>query len=335
MSFMWMFNLNSSTQFMSLYKAIYNGNIEELHNISKYAKERFTTDNYGAIGSYIAEYIETKNASHEDDIESEFYFNDIIIEKNEHTSALYLASCRGHLEIVDLLINTFDLQKEDILMINNKKKTALYGAIRHGHTQIVKLLLAYCDNLQLLSRDEIMMRDEDGNTLLHIACQNNYVEITKLLIELYDKYILQKEDIMKQNIYDTCKYLIEKYNLQKEDIMTANHLGITPLHNALDCRCIKIFDLLIGPDNKFNLQKKDILAKNYRGITALHIAHDSNNLYAIKKMLELCLKENLSREEMISYGLYNEFTKSVKNIFNQMSFIKDINIMINDIVLSI
>ena len=73
----------------------------------------------------------------------------------------------------------------------------------------------------------------------------------------YDPIMLK--DACMNNDFNTIKILMEKYNLQKEDILMEDIYGNTALHHASFRSNLDIFNMLI---EKYHLQKKDIMKKN-------------------------------------------------------------------------
>ena len=111
----------------------------------------------------------------------------------------------GNIEEIRKMIKNGKLKKEDILrseMKYNNNQTALFWASCRGHLEIVKLFItALCSgNLHCVvplmrsgSKEYIMMKDKDGKTALYWASSNDHLEIIKLLIKEGN---LQKEDIL-------------------------------------------------------------------------------------------------------------------------------------------
>jgi len=95
----------------------------------------------------------------------------------------------GSLEIVKLLIEIGNLQKENMLrseMKDNDNETALYWASRFGYLEIVKLLIKE-GNLPLRIKEDIMMKDNNGHSAYSVAR-------THSIKQLFDN-ILFNEDI--------------------------------------------------------------------------------------------------------------------------------------------
>ena len=123
------------------------------------------------------------------------------------TTALYFASQKGHVEVVQLL-----LARQDVEVNENTHDgaTALYIASQKGHIEVVRLLLArqdvdvnsthkYCgftaliiaaqyghaDVLQLLlARQDVEVNKDDvrGRTALYFASENGHAESVRLLL---------------------------------------------------------------------------------------------------------------------------------------------------------
>ena len=94
-------------------------------------------------------------------------------ETNVGWTALHLAIMEGHIEVVDYLIKTCQL---DSKAKGDDGLTALHHASDNGHFEIVKYLMETCDV-------ETEAKDCDGLTALHYASENGFLEIVKYLIE--------------------------------------------------------------------------------------------------------------------------------------------------------
>ena len=87
---------------------------------------------------------------------------------------LFYAASKGHLQIVDLLIQegaTVDVQQP------GSGFTPLHIAAEEGHVEVVKLLVAQRGR-------NVDYRDVDGHTPLSLAVQNNNLEVVKVLLPL-------------------------------------------------------------------------------------------------------------------------------------------------------
>ena len=82
------------------------------------------------------------------------------------STALMLASEKGHTEIVRALLDSQWMTKEGFAMQDEMyRRTALMSASRHGHTEIVRALL----DSQWMTQEVFDMQDETGWTALGIA----------------------------------------------------------------------------------------------------------------------------------------------------------------------
>ena len=84
-------------------------------------------------------------------------------------TALHLASSRGHLDIVRLLLT----EGADITIADNDGMTALHWASSRGHLDIVRLLLT--------EGADITIADNNGRTALILASRNGHIDIANCL----------------------------------------------------------------------------------------------------------------------------------------------------------
>ncbi len=103
------------------------------------------------------------------------HINDGVDIDAKHTdtgkTALILASERGHIEIVKLLVNSgATVDAED-----NSKKTALMWASQGGNIEVAKFLIDSYANVNAL--------DNDGKIVLFYACRNFNIEMMKLILD--------------------------------------------------------------------------------------------------------------------------------------------------------
>ncbi|KAI9281028.1 ankyrin repeat-containing domain protein [Sporodiniella umbellata] len=87
-------------------------------------------------------------------------------------TCLHFAASRGHLNIVQLLIEEFAVRVDSV---DKEGETALLKAAYNGHYSVVHYLLESNANLH--------HKDKDGWTALHNACSRGYFRIARLLIE--------------------------------------------------------------------------------------------------------------------------------------------------------
>ena len=91
--------------------------------------------------------------------------NDVNMAYSDGQTPLYIASARGHLEIVKMLIASGAL----LDIADKLGSTHLYSASKNGHLEIVKMLIASGALL-----DEA---NNNGWTPLYIASENGHLEI--------------------------------------------------------------------------------------------------------------------------------------------------------------
>lgn len=158
-------------------------------------------------------------------------------------SALFVASAKGHIEVVKRLVehepktnkdnieNEVDIQiKVNINICDNKKRTPLHVACAERKTSVV---------IYLIQKDaDIFAVDEDGYSPLHMACVSGDKDIVEHLLTIY----IEKR---------------KETELEKKD-----NLGKTPIILAASKGENEIVELLLR-------YKSNISATDKRGLTAL------------------------------------------------------------------
>ncbi|KAF8775387.1 hypothetical protein HU200_004806 [Digitaria exilis] len=131
-----------------------------------------------------------------------------------NTTPLISAAMRGHIEVVELLLEQDDFGLVE--MARDNGKNALHFAARQGHVGIVKSLLekdpqlarrndkkgqtalhmavkgTSCDVLRALVDADpaiVMLPDKNGNTALHVATRKKRAEIVSVLLRLPDTHV--------------------------------------------------------------------------------------------------------------------------------------------------
>ena len=89
------------------------------------------------------------------------------------SSCLHLASQRGHVDVVELLLE--NLTDSDINLKNSCGKTALFLAVLRNHLNVVKALVERGANVGI--------KEENGWSPLHVASAKGYFNIMKYLLQ--------------------------------------------------------------------------------------------------------------------------------------------------------
>ena len=267
-----------------------------------------------------------------------------------------------NIEMVQLLIENGNLQKEDILKRDRNGCSALHKAFSYNCIEIVNLLIELCNinNLTIynaVQKEDIIGQNNHETTSLHEACKIGNIEIVNLLLELYanKSNVLQKEYIMMKDVtnktafyYAACtsgnielvKLLIEKGNLQKEDIMMKIQGKRTILYHACMYGYTEFVELLLTSCGKDNLQKEDILTTDSNGQSALFIASYYGFYEIVDMLITMCCNGNLQKEDIMIEDRYDNTAYNVANVHIKQLFInamfrKDINDIITYIAQTI
>lgn len=92
---------------------------------------------------------------------------------NKKNNALIIASKVGCIQIVNFIMDTYDI---DINSRNINLNSALMKASKHGHGEIIKSLIS--------KNAETELTNKDGSTALLIACKQGHLKIVQLLLGL-------------------------------------------------------------------------------------------------------------------------------------------------------
>ncbi len=100
--------------------------------------------------------------------------NEINLQDSDGNTALILASGRGYIEIVKLLLEheTINVNEK-----NNNGYAALIYASRNGNIEIVRLLLD-------IENINVNLQNKNGYTALILASWNGHIEVVKLLLNI-------------------------------------------------------------------------------------------------------------------------------------------------------
>lgn len=221
---------------------------------------------------------------------------------------LHVASRLGYLNLIDYILNNYQLKAVDCR--NNDNKTALHEAAQFGQAKAVELLLKngaeidalkkadwtplmlactkvnqsefkdeHYKTVEVLLRGgaEVNYRNKDGWTALHLIAREGEVRILELLLG----YGLNLEAITRNgrsalhiaalhgNFDMTSKLIRLGFEVNKQD-----SCGNTPLHESILGANLKISKLLL--DNN-----ADLHCRNKSDFTILHLAAAQGNIDVI------------------------------------------------------
>lgn len=164
------------------------------------------------------------------------------------SSALYLSALNGHVNLVEVLLDTYDI---DINYKGPAGRTALHAATADGNTKIARLLLR-------MDEIDINAQDENKWTALHLAAETNHTEIIRLLLARLQ---------LARDKSDTCINIQDKF-------------GTTALHLATEKGHSETVALLLAMD------MLDINAQDNLRRTALHLAAGKGDAEMLELLLQ-------------------------------------------------
>ncbi|XP_076814332.1 transient receptor potential cation channel subfamily A member 1-like [Clavelina lepadiformis] len=224
------------------------------------------------------------NKGHLDAVELLLESKDLMLEvyDDNGSSPLHEASKGGHHEVVDILLSKTGDNMQTLISVQDKNGyTALLLACREGHTEVAKAILLSLKNpSNLLSR--MLERDFAGNTCLHFAVESGQVEMVKLLLKIWDETAVTCESTYMHKNKTTEKYV----DLKRLD-------GYTALHLAVDARSLEILKVLFEKDPCPHACDEDL-------VTPLHLAAQHNH--------KECMEFLLSRKSPIDARDRDNFT---------------------------
>ena len=188
-------------------------------------------------------------------------------DENGHTPLL-LASQQSHLDVMHLLVQAG--AKQDPL----KRQSILHSAAAKGRTEVVMLLLEFGTD-----PNEIVRGDK---TALHFAAANGHLKVMKLLLDAGTS--TGKEDMLGHTALHSAAHAGEQAAIEMLLEAAADPLKVTrgdktALHFASSNGHLKVMKLLL--DAGTSTGKEDIV-----GHTALHLAARAGEQAAVEMLIE-------------------------------------------------
>lgn len=222
------------------------------------------------------------------------YFNDHLNDSEPSTSdfvndnresILSFACQKGNQEIIDFLLDSYEIIGMTVDNMDSNGKTALYYACETGNIEIVKTLL---EN----GADKNHQVTQDGTTALMIAVKNKYQEVATTLIE--SKSNINLQDINGKNALE---YAIDPANCVIVEKILSLNVNHALIKRALSQICsigdLKLLDLFI---EKGFLNKYDF---------GLELFHKASKFEIIQKLFEIEMRKRQVKLHSI-YILYED-----------------------------
>ncbi|CAG2235291.1 unnamed protein product [Mytilus edulis] len=204
----------------------------------------------------------------------EFLINSV---NKQYVTALFIASQRGHVEIVKLLLqNGADVNKceADQIGLDIKGISPLFIACKIGNSKIVQFLLDHDADTEIST--------EIGKTPLFIALQNSHEEIARLLIE--GKCNVNQS---MANGYIPLTVVAGKGQVKIIQMLIDNGASVNiSNHETISSKSIYVVKVLI--QNGANIDYRGV-----EGATALFEASERGNIEVVKYLLSMKASVNI------------------------------------------
>ena len=162
---------------------------------------------------------------------------------NHQKTPLFLASHKGHQEIVEILINMRANQTPLLAAEINAKTIALesplHAASCKGHQEIVKILLE--------NGAEHNIKDTQKNEPIHYASDKGHIQCLETLIQNGAYFDAEGEDGMtslQMAIYENHTAIAQMLLNCGANSNVKDNLGISPMEQAITKKALKSFKLL-------------------------------------------------------------------------------------------
>ncbi|XP_078090399.1 ankyrin repeat and SOCS box protein 2 isoform X2 [Mustelus asterias] len=217
-------------------------------------------------------------------------------------TALYIATCKGHLECMACLLEA----GAECDITSKEKETALYKASEHKNVEAVKLLINHkadvnhrCNRGWTALHEAAVRNDLDiiealfkagakieasnvyGLTPLFVAAQSGQLEALRFLTKCGASVNTQASDNASA-LYEACKNehedIVEFLLSQNADANKGSKDGWLPLHIAAARGNIEIVQLLLPVTSKVRVRRS--------GISPLHLAAQHNRNDVIEELME-------------------------------------------------
>ena len=191
---------------------------------------------------------------------------------DNNSTALHYASQEGHIQCIDLLLNT----EADIENRNNNGCTILHMAAFHGQNEMIGVLVDRGANIE--------SRQNQGYTALNFAAQEGHIHCISVLLDRGSDIESRESEGRQTSLHSACRNghtdCVELLLNRGADINTQAFHGETALHIASEKGHTDCIDLLL---NRGAVDFIDSLDRH--SDSALHIAAREGHIQCIDSLL--------------------------------------------------
>jgi serine/threonine-protein phosphatase 6 regulatory ankyrin repeat subunit B len=190
------------------------------------------------------------------------------------SSLLIIASQKGYLEIVKLLLN----KKANVnFAISTNLFTALHLATLNGHNNVVEELLA--------NGADVKAKTINNFTALHLASQYGHLEIVRTLIKADPASLDQTTDLGVTSLNFAAKNgfleIVRELISEGADVNIKTNSNNTALHSASAEGHLEVVKAIL------NAKPEDINSINLNGCTALHLSANYGHQNVVRELINL------------------------------------------------
>ena len=148
-------------------------------------------------------------------------------------TAFHMACEKGHLNVVEILMNKSQELGMDLNAQDDYGRTAFHLACLNDHLDVAQFLIKNSLNLKI----DLTIQDNDGSTALHLACAKYDSQTAEILLEdhIYDLYGFNNARDFHEHTsfqiacqfdqYEVAKLIVNNSIQLKIDLNSQNQMG--------------------------------------------------------------------------------------------------------------